>query len=102
MRMTGPIVRTLCGLEACPSSPPENREEQMLLLCSSFLEPPAFFVSFIIHGRVTLTLETVTTIFELHQSFLSCPLRSEGEGTGGISLDQGERERKKRGRQMMD
>lgn len=46
--------------------------------------------------RVTLTLETVTTISELHQSFLSRPLQSEGERMGGISLDQAERERKKR------
>lgn len=51
---------------------------------------------------MTLTLGTVTTIFELYQSFLLCPLQSEGERMGGISLDQGERERKKRGRQMMD
>lgn len=48
-----------------------------------------------------VTLETATTVFELHQSFLLCPLQSEGERMGGISLDQGERE-KERGRQMMD
>lgn len=101
MGMTGPIVRTLCGLEACPSSPLKNKEEQMLL-CSRFFWSLRSFCVFYYPRRVTLTLETVTTIFELHQSFLSCPLRSEGEGMGGISLDQGKRERKKRGRQMMD
>lgn len=94
MWMTGQRVRNLCGLEACPSSPPE-KEEQMLLLQS----PSSLFVSWL---SMTLTLETVTTIFELHQSFLLCPLQSEGERMVGISLDQGERERNKRGRQMMD
>ena len=45
---------------------------------------------------MTLTLEAVTAIFELHQSFLLCPSQSEGEMMGGISLDQGERERRKK------
>lgn len=41
---------------------------------------------------MTLTLESVTTFSELHQSLLLCPFVSEGERMGGISLDQGERE----------
>lgn len=66
-----------------------------------FLEPPVFLCLDYLR-KVTLTLETITTIFELHQSFLLCPLPSEGERMRGISLDRGERERQKKGRQMMD
>lgn len=41
---------------------------------------------------MTLTLETVTTFLSHTESFLVRPLQSEGESTGGISLDQEERE----------
>lgn len=69
----------------------------MLHLCSLF-GASGLFVSFIIHAaRVTLTLETVTTIFELPQSFLLCPLQSEGERMGRYKPGSGgEGEKEKR------
>lgn len=101
MRMTGQRWRDLSGLRACPYSPTRRNR---LSPSAPLLQPSSlFFVSFIIHVRVTLTSQTVTSVAELHQSFSFRVLCvSEGERMGGISLDHGERERKKRVRQMMD
>ena len=74
-----------------------NKEEQILPLRSPFAAIQSFFAPFIIHVRVTLPLQTVTSVAELHQSFFFsrplCEWRWEDGRYKPGSRGEGEKEK---------